>query len=221
MNFTISSTFQSQFNGDLSFLLQDIVQTVCGIAESDTEAFARRSAVQLLCTWLSSPHFGECLFSTHGNSVTALCAVVQKVLHVAVGDLDWEVKLLALGFWEKLLENDRFDSSAAAVNFLSMSGGGGDLVAAVGDHDKAVRQKSIAVLKCIRDRIPVCTETVELKDRTVQDFILQLATFDLESLEHQEQTCDDDDIDAYSILEDIIACADETISSDCKLLDCY
>ena len=197
---------------------KDVVKTVCSIAEDDTEAFARRSAVQLLSTWLDNPKFDDCLLFSHGNNVTVPCQVVQKLLHVAIGDLDWEVKLQALGFWEKLLESDRFDSQETAIRLLGMSGAGKDLMAAAQDHDKAVKQKSTTILKYVCNRIPSCKHRIELMERVVQDFSLELSSI---NLHEEEQDDDDGDSDAYSMLQDILACADEAISSDCKLLDCY
>ncbi|XP_062508688.1 uncharacterized protein LOC134184932 isoform X2 [Corticium candelabrum] len=200
----------------LKFTPADIIQTVCHIAESDTEAFARRSAVQLLSTWLENAKFANFLLSTCDHMEEEISQVVQNVLHVVIKDFDCDVKLQALGFWEKLLNNGKFSSQAAAVKFLITAGGADDLVTAAEDHEKAVRQKSFAILKLFRDRMSGDEETT---DGIVKNFMDRLSTFTLNHEKHQNDHDDDDD--AYSMLEDILACADETISSDCKLLDCY
>lgn len=80
------------------------------MAVHDTEAFARRAALGTICDWV---HMNQ--FSTdHAHIYDTLCILIK--------DMDWQVKLKVLNFWENQynqlkinIENSKADTPSYAV----------------------------------------------------------------------------------------------------------
>lgn len=144
-------------------LQDDIFSQVHRVVTQDTEAFARRAAMKLLLSW----HQRDLL--------PARSQDIMKVMRDAIHDLDWEVKLIVLDYWEIIvtetlnsgLEKDRDVPSYAAsvvvhqptsdsgpsltdnLTTLCQCGCADLLLAATEDCDRVVQLKALEILKHI------------------------------------------------------------------------
>ncbi|PVD39353.1 hypothetical protein C0Q70_01983 [Pomacea canaliculata] len=78
-----------------------IVKKVIEVLEEDTEAFARRSAVEFLSTVFASSSDCVPLHFVHTGALSDLGLLICSALGRVLEDFDWEVKVKALRFWER------------------------------------------------------------------------------------------------------------------------
>ena len=117
----------------------------------DSEGFARRAALEVICSWSEKPAFSP--------QQAQIGAIINSSIH----DLDWEVKLLVLKYWEEQLErltspqpsvpdnatglnpDGSAESSLEALKGLGESGCYKTIATAFQDHDPSVQHKAYAI----------------------------------------------------------------------------
>jgi len=141
--------------------VSDVVGAVAAVVAEDSEAFARRAAVDVLCEWAVRQEFTENRASIH------------TALYTAMQDLDWQVKLRLLQFWKQricaalgeeapraavpayaavLMPVQQADSSKtipAKLDDISQFGGFSAIHDALSDHDMAVKHLACAITQSL------------------------------------------------------------------------
>ena len=134
----------------------EIVQKLITILQKDTEAFPRRCVIKLLTKWLQAD-----TLSNHTK-------MIQSAVNDAIHDLDWEVKLSVLQFWQQVISDKLTDGSCSVPAYaagLSVAnkrvehkdgmalleeicemGGWKCLLVGIRDYDQSVRHKACSIL---------------------------------------------------------------------------
>ena len=186
-------------------LIKDIVSDVCNVLVNDTEAFPRRSAVQVLLVWLDGlAGFRDSL--TRSDSLDVRSPILDA-LHRAKDDFDWEVKRHVLDFWFKLT---RTESSTKATSILERANAMDDVIKALNDPNRIVREKASEIARSLADDTSPPTRIVdEIVDKEADGGCGGELTSSF-------------DADAISLLQDLIACGGGRSRDDeSMLLDCY
>ncbi|GAB1608528.1 uncharacterized protein LOC115214308 isoform X2 [Argonauta hians] len=79
----------------------DIQQDIVNVLETDTEAFPRRAAAKFVLKLSTSLHCSD-------SMVTLQNSVMEKVLQ---DDLDWEVKKIAIEYWENIMSSEKLSAT--------------------------------------------------------------------------------------------------------------
>jgi len=154
----------------------DVVEKVTAIIQNDTEAFARRAAIDLLAKlWRQ-----DLVDSTRSHDI-------EKVMQNAIYDFDWEVKLRVLTFWEQVqgalgpqpVKPDGtkrgHDDITSVLQPLCDCGGLTVLLEAFDDYDKAVQKKACVMLRTLKtsyalnDIEPIPEDAKYSKTDTIED----------------------------------------------------
>ena len=154
----------------------DVMEKVTDIIQNDTEAFARRAAIDLLVKlW------------THDLVDSTRSHDIEKVMQNAIYDFDWEVKLRVLAFWEQVqgalgpqpVKRDGMkrghDDVINVLQPLCDCGGLTVLLEAFDDYDKAVQKKACVMLKTLKtscalnDIEPIPEDAKYSKTDTIED----------------------------------------------------
>lgn len=167
----------------LCFLQEDILNDIVMVTKEDTEAFARRAALNTLCAWVDSNQFY--------NDRPKLYTAINSCIH----DLDWEVKRCVLNFWNVHLSRQLVQNSMDAVEKVPEYAAGlmsterlhkahlpgtaevlqgfathgcfATLVTALSDHDPSVQHNACMIIT------EICTK---LKEISLYDILKQTMT---------------------------------------------
>ncbi|XP_013393268.1 BRCA1-associated ATM activator 1-like [Lingula anatina] len=217
-----------------------VVQDVLSLLETDSEAFPRRAAVQVLSSWYSiAPETTQ--------------AVILVSMTTAIKDFDWEVQVLVLAFWESVFTKcfQNVDTPAYAVvapsqskqrkREFSLEARELDimnrcceiLLFAVKDCDRKVCEKAAKMIaeimpelqsKCqnIADGTYSVVEGECKKDKVncLMESVKELRTVDVPEILHEKsQSSDGYAENPFSILDDILASCEEP--DEGAVIDCY
>ena len=217
-------------------LQEDVFSQVQEVVCQDTEAFARRAGMKLLLSW----HRGDVMPSKSND--------IRKVMIQGIHDLDWEVKLTVLDYWEAFvkdaLQMEAVPESAAgvvpsssscqseALRTICQCGCSQVLLDATVDCDRAVQAKGLGILKQIHS----CSSNSALTPggksdiSTVEGFMCRLSAMDFDTLLREAKSSTDQYVsNPEALLDDILASmapverqhheTDE--EADALAVDCY
>ncbi|XP_006814748.1 integrator complex assembly factor BRAT1-like [Saccoglossus kowalevskii] len=235
-----------QFMSTCEQTMQSVVQTVTNVLLHDTEAFPRRAAVDVFLKWLTKhPQIRSYLLSSNystykighkveedaGESNTEHRSVFSIMLQ-ASHDLDFEVKLSVLNFWEVIIHHylpcfatkNLTESIWDELYHIQKTGCLEGLQSSSDDHDRVVAEKACTILITLKELIVKGLDGKDKNALTVKHkldikFIDFLLKTDLDRiLSEKSRSVDIYEWNPLALIDDMLYSSE---SNDDNLLDCY